>query len=70
MPGLGFSWGAFFVYLGALTFMVLGGFYGYGGKPSSGVPCADPVRAVLSLPVLVSCGGRRYYAMYAAATRT
>lgn len=28
MPGLGFSWGAFFVYLGALTFMVLGGFYG------------------------------------------
>ncbi len=25
---LGFSWGAFCIYIGALTFMVLGGFFG------------------------------------------
>lgn len=28
MSGLGFSWPAFFVYVVALTFMVLGGFWG------------------------------------------
>lgn len=28
MPGLGFSWSAFLVYVVALTFMVLGGFWG------------------------------------------
>ncbi|MCC6385762.1 MAG: hypothetical protein IT302_00100 [Dehalococcoidia bacterium] len=28
MIGLGFSWGAFLVYLFALVFVVLGGFYG------------------------------------------
>ncbi len=28
MLGLGFSWPAFFVYVSALTFMVLGGFWG------------------------------------------
>jgi len=28
MLGLGFSWGAFFVYLFALVLMVLGGLYG------------------------------------------
>ena len=28
MIGLGFSWGAFLVYLSALVLMVLGGFYG------------------------------------------
>ena len=28
MIPLGFSWGAFFVYVTAITFMVLGGFWG------------------------------------------
>lgn len=28
MSGLGFSWPAFFVYVSALSFMVLGGFWG------------------------------------------
>ena len=28
MGGLGFSWGAFFVYVFAICFMILGGFWG------------------------------------------
>lgn len=37
---LGFSWGAFFIYLAALTFMVLGGFIGLvqSGHPAFLIP--------------------------------